>query len=264
MIPVVKTFQKVHGTEQLTVVGDAGMLSAKTIAELMKEKLSYIVGARVANLGTAMIDQLACELGNTDGKTLRLATKQGDLIGEFSLKRFRKDKHEMEKQITRAKELVKKQEPGKRSKFVTVTKEKEKYVLNDTLVEKTKKLLGIKGYYTNLPQATLADAGVIARYHELWHVEQSFRMAKSDLVTRPIFHHKKEAIEAHMLICFMALAVGKYMELETKLSLRRIVDMLRTAADATIIDTVTKQQFVLPPADRTEVRDFLKIFSLSY
>lgn len=245
MIPVLKAFQKTHGNENLTVVADAGMLSTATIAELVKEKLSYIVGARVANLPTVVIDQLSTDLGKIDGKTQRLLTKQGYLIGEFSLKRWRKDTHEMEKQIARAKELVRKQEPGKRSKFVTVTKEKEKYILNDTVVEKTKKLLGIKGYYTNLPPTILSDVEIIARYHDLWHVEQSFRMAKSDLVTRPIFHYKKEAVQAHLLICFMALVVGKYMEITTEISLRRILEILKSVTDAIIVDSLTGQTAVL-------------------
>ena len=65
----------------------------------------------------------------------------------------------------------------------------------------------------------LSNEDVIARYHNLWRVEQSFRMSKSDLETRPIFHHKEDAIRSHMLICFVALIIQKYLELSTNLSL---------------------------------------------
>jgi transposase len=96
-----------------------------------------------------------------------------------------------------------------------VTASEARYELNTALVEKTKKLLGIKGYYTNISLADAPDHAIIVHYGNPWRIEQSFRVAKSDLVARPIFHHKENAIKAHMLICFVALAAGKYLELAT-------------------------------------------------
>ncbi len=61
----------------------------------------------------------------------------------------------------------------------------------------------------------------IDRYHQLWHIEQSFRISRFDLQTRPIYHQKQEVIKAHALICFAALMAEKYLELTTKLSLRK-------------------------------------------
>ena len=48
---------------------------------------------------------------------------------------------------------------------------------------------------------------VIGAYHQLWHIEKSFRMSKHDLQARPIYHHKRESIEAHLAVVFAALAV---------------------------------------------------------
>ena len=264
MIPVIKAFKIDHQVERLTVVADAAMLSQTIIAELIKEGLSYIVGGRVANLSTTVINTITKELGQTNGKTIRLPTKHGDLIGEFSAIRFRKNKYELEKQIAKATALVKKCEPGKRAKFVAVTKEKEGYILNQELIEKTKKLLGIKGYYTNLPAATLSDSAIIAQYHNLWHVEHSFRMTKSDLIARPIFHYKKEAIQAHLLICFTALSIGKYLEIETGISLKRIVEHLQSVTDVSIVDGLTRQTIVLRSELSEEVNDLIRQFGMSY
>ena len=72
----------------------------------------------------------------------------------------------------------------------------------------------------------MSRAEVIAYYHDLWHVEQAFRMSKSDLKARPIFHRTQEAIRAHMLVCFMALMMGKYLEIKTGRSLRQIREEL--------------------------------------
>src|SRR5260370_11380734 len=116
----------------------------------------------------------------------------------------------MEKQITKAEKLLEKKEGLKRTKFLmNKDKKKTEQIINTDLVKKTKLLLGVKGYYTNLTEE--ANKTIIDHYHNLWHVEQAFRISKSDLAMRPIYHFKKQTIEAHILICFMALAVCKYM-----------------------------------------------------
>lgn len=264
MIPVVKAFQKTHGVTTLTVVADAAMLSHANIMELKKHDLSYIVGGRVANLSASVMSAVTEALGQQDGKTIRLPTEHGDLICEFSLKRFRKDAHEMDKQIAKAQILVRKKEPGKRAKFVAIKKERGAYVLNEELIEKTKRLLGVKGYYTNIPTTILTDREVITQYRNLWRVEQSFRMAKTDLVTRPIFHHKEASVKAHLLICMLALAVGKYMELKTGLSLRRIIELIKSVADAVIIDRITGQEIVLRSELSEEVEALVRKCGVSY
>lgn len=97
---------------------------------------------------------------------------------------------------------------GKRAKFVQKSdNHKDALELNEELKIKTEKLLGIKGYVTNLSQETLSDEQVIAYYQELWHVEQAFRMSKTDLQARPSFHYAHDAIKAHVLLCFTALVI---------------------------------------------------------
>lgn len=206
----------------------------------------------------------ARNLGHKDGDAMRFRTGHGDLILAFSAKRYRKDKTEMEKQIAKSKTLVKKGEPGKRAKFIKRTGGRDAYVLNEDLIARATLLLGLKGYYTNIPEARLSDQEIIAHYHDLWHVEQTFRMAKSDIATRPIFHYKEDAVRAHMVICFVALAVGKYMEITTGVSLKRIVDLLWSVTDALIVDRVSQEEFTLRSEPNEGVRILLKKLELSY
>lgn len=264
MIPVIKAFQAAHNVERLTVVADAAMLSQANITELAEAGFSYIVGARMANLPALTIVAIAEDLKQVNGKTLRLSAKHGNLISEFSAIRFRKDQREMEKQIAKAASLVKRKETGKRAKFVAIAKKDGQYILNQGLIEKTKQLLGVKGYYTNLPASALSNNAIISQYHNLWQVEHSFRMAKSDLATRPIFHYKKEAVQAHLLICFVALAIGKYLEIATGLSLKRIVDIIRSVTDASIVDGLTRQTIVLRSELSEEVKKLINKFKMSY
>ena len=72
-------------------------------------------------------------------------------------------------------------------------------------VERARQLAGLKGYVTNIATTTMTGQAVITAYHDLFEVERSFRMAKTDLRARPIFHHTREAIEAHLTIVFAAL-----------------------------------------------------------
>jgi len=75
---------------------------------------------------------------------------------------------------------------------------------------------------------------VIGSYHDLWQVEASFRMSKSDLRARPIFHHTKDAIEAHLTILFAALAISRRLQDQTGMSIKKIVNTLRPLQQDTV------------------------------
>jgi transposase len=77
-------------------------------------------------------------------------------------------------------------------------------------------------------------AAIIAAYHDLWQVEKSFRMSKSDLRARPIFHRRRDAIEAHLTVVFAALAVSRYLQDTTGVSINKLVRTLRTVRSATV------------------------------
>ena len=207
-------------------------LPARTLEKLKEQHLSYIVGGRMASLKLSEMEIVAKaltgqtrdekELAKKDGISTRIETERGLLICDFSFKRYLKEKREMEKQILKARLLLERRTGIKRTKFLkNKDKKKTEQVLNSTLIERTKRLLGIKGYYTNLREKT--DKTIIDHYRNLWHVEQAFRIAKSDLAARPVYHFKRQAIEAHILICFMALSVCKYMELKTKNQPRQLL-----------------------------------------
>jgi len=263
MMPVLEAFAQTHSVKTPTVVADAAMLSHANIEELKKRNLSYIVGARLANASPAVIDKVSEVLAQEDGTTVRVPTQHGDLIASFSQKRYRKHKGDMERQLERGKKLIQKNEPGRRAKFVT-KEGGDAYVLNEALIEKTKRLLGIRGYYTNIPEKQLSNEEVISRYHDLWHVESAFRMAKSDLASRPIFHYTEDAVRAHILICFVALVIGRYAELRAGVSARTLRDLLWSVTDATMMDTATGETFSFRSPVSEDVEMFLQKLDASY
>lgn len=243
LIPVIKDFKKQHKIDTITVVADAAMISSENIKLLSSVSLKYIVGARLANLSLSLIKTISAKLNCSDGMTVRVKTELGDLICEYSLKRFRKDKREMDNYIKKAESLIK--QPGKIKKAKYLKINDQSYQLNKPLIEKNELLLGIKGYYTNLEQSEADDKFIIEHYHNLWQIEHSFRITKSDLQIRPMYHHKKEIIEVHVLLCFMALAICKYMELKTKKSTQAILKQLKSITDARIKNKLNGQEFIL-------------------
>ncbi len=242
MLPVLENFMKEHKDVKPIVVADAAMLSEERLTELRAKNIYYIVGARLVNANLDLVKKAHAVLENKNGACSRFPSLHGDLVCEFSDKRYKKELHDLNKMIKKAEELVAEQSTGKTVTFVKRIS-KEKVELNKPLIEKRKLLLGIKGYCTDIPKESLSNEKVISHYHNLWRVEQSFRMSKSDLETRPIFHRKEMAIRSHVLICFVALIIEKYLELETKLSLRDIRFLIWNITETHIQDRLTKETF---------------------
>lgn len=263
MLPVLEAFADKHNVTIPTVVADAAMLSQANIAALTRRKLSYIVGARLANASPTLIKQVHNALGQKDKSAVRFSTKHGDLVASFSAARYRKNKGDMERQIERGNKLVAKGEPGRRAKFVT-KEGGDRYVLNNVLIEKTKLLLGIRGYYTNIPAKKLSNNQVIVRYHDLWHVEQAFRMVKSDLASRPIFHHREDSVRAHIAVCFVALVIGKYIEIKSGSSLKKVRDLLWAVTDAQLRDKITEATIKLRSPVSSELKELLHKLGVPY
>lgn len=239
IIPVIKAFIDRNGVKDFTVVADAAMISTENVQQLTQNNINYIVGARLGNIPSEVLETIDKNISREDGKSIRIKTGNGYLVCSYSSIRYRKDKYEMEKQIEKAKQVIAKPSKSKKVKF-TQTKD-QGIELNEALIEKTQKLLGIKGYYTNLDTSVADDKTIIERYHELYKIEQAFRISKNDLQTRPIFHFKEQPIKLHILVCFMALAISKHIELKTGVSIRKFIDESKKVVDGEVLNHITQK-----------------------
>jgi hypothetical protein len=118
LIPVIESFIKKHQVKNFTVVADAAMISSDNVQALKKAGIHYIVGARLGNLPDETFKRMDQQLLRQDGQLSRLGTDNGFLIGSFSQTRFRKDKHEMDKQIARANVLIQQPSKNRKTKFI--------------------------------------------------------------------------------------------------------------------------------------------------
>ena len=126
-------------------------------------------------------------------------------------------------------------------------------------------MVGLKGYVTNIPAHLMPASEVIGSYHELWNVEQSFRMSKTDLRARPMFHRTRDAIEAHLTIVFTALAVSREVQARTGLAIRNVIRQLRPLRSATLaINGITQTYAPAIPADQQAILDALHDSKLTH
>lgn len=255
IIPVVRRFIEKNEVKNFTIVADAAMISSQNVKLLTQNNINYIVGARLGNVSTDLLRIIDQKIIREDGKNIRIKTENGSLICSYSSIRYRKDKYEMEKQIEKAKLVV--EQPSKSKKLKFTQTDGAKISLNKALIEKNKKLLGIKGYYTNLDETIASNTTIIERYHELYKVEQAFRMSKSDLQTRPIFHFKEEPIKLHILICFVALVIAKHIELKTGVSIRKFIDESKKIVDGEILNHITNKIVTVNAESTPKMKDLL-------
>jgi len=229
ILPVLEEFQRRHHLEKVTVVADAAMLSRTNLESLADSGYHFIVGSRLTKIPYD-IAQFQKQGNLADNQIID--TKKGDyrIIYQYREKRARLDIKNIEVQVTKAKRMVNGVTPVKRNRFVSL--ESERKVLNQDLIDKAYALAGIKGYVTNLK---LPPQEIINAYNQLFEVEASFRMAKSDLKARPIFHRKRDAIEAHLTVVFASLAISRRIEKLTGVSIKRIVKTLHPIRSGTIV-----------------------------
>ncbi len=233
-------------TGDLVIVADAGMLSEKNINFLETEKLNYIVGARFKGLSEKikkpifLHDFIKIPFFDTIYK-IKIETgevRDKRLIIDYSEKRAKKDSYNREKLIKKLEEKIKsKKSLIRKSKYLILKSQGTIAGVDTQKVELDKRHDGLKGYWTNLITET-KPLEVIDQYHNLWKVEKAFRMSKSDLQERPIFHHKKTRINGHLLICFCSLLVMKEVERilkPTEISIIKTIQILGKVGEGKII-----------------------------
>lgn len=234
LIPVLTAFQARHGVTAMVVVADAGMLSAGNLNELEDAGFSFIVGSRLVKAPYDLAEHFERH-GNyfTDGQVLESSRVMGTgkaartrrVVYQWRFKRQKHDDRAINAMITKAEKIAAGTVPLRKARFLKVsgaTKE-----LDQATIDRARQLAGLKGYVTNLTVEQMPGQAVIDAYHDLWQVERSFRMAKSDLRARPVFHHQREAIEAHLTIVFAALAVARHLQNTTGVTIKKLVQTLR-------------------------------------
>jgi transposase len=236
MLPVINAFKAAHRLTDVTVVADAGMISEANQTAMQAAGLSFILGTRIPFVPDVVREwrDKHPDEAIPDGLVLTQpwpATSSEKARGipdrvvhyQYRYDRARRTLRGIDEQVAKAERAVDGKAPVKRNRYIQLTGATK--TVNRNLETKTRTLAGWKGYTTNLTKAT--PQFVIDAYHQLWHIEKSFRMSKHDLQARPIYHHMRESIEAHLTIVFAAMAVSHWIERQTGWSIKKFVRTAR-------------------------------------
>lgn len=246
MLPVVTEVVRRYKLEDFIVVADSGLMNSDNVAELEANGYKYIIGAKIKTecnkikewiLRQPKIDCQMVEYDKGDGKRL--------LVG-YTDDRARKDAYNREKGLRRLEKAYRrgtltKENINKRgyNKFLAMEGDVKVSIDYDKL-ETDAKWDGQKGYLTN---TDIPASQVYVAYHNLWHVEQAFRISKSKIEIRPMFHFTRRRIEAHICICFVALKVYKELERLMKLAgINMSVDKVLALAQSIVTIQITLPQ----------------------
>jgi transposase len=236
LLPVIEQFKKQYSLEKLVIVADAGLLSKKNIDLLITEGYEFILGGRIKNESESIKKKIkSLALDNGESSIVVLPNKL-KLVISYSDKRAKKDKFNRTRGLNKLEKSLKsgkltKQQVNNRgyNKYLALEGEL-KVTIDYEKFEADAAWDGLKGFVTN---SSLSKEAVIDNYRHLWLIEKAFRISKTDLKVRPIFHRLKRRIEGHICIAFYAYKIYKELErqLEEKaidLSPEKTIEILKT------------------------------------
>ncbi len=272
MLPVIEKFKQKYQLENIVVVADAGLLSNENVKILIQQKYQFILGARIKNENHLLQNQITtAEWKN--GQT-RAYTK-GDnekLIVSYADTRAKKDKYNREKGIKRLEKLIR---TGKLTKQQINNRGYNKYLKLDGEIQikidyekfnTDRKWDGLKGYLTN---SNLPVDVIINHYKQLWHIEKAFRISKTDLKIRPIYHRLKHRIQAHLIIAFCSYKVYKELERQLKikqaeLSTTKAIAIMQSIYTIGTVLPLSRKYTQLIWAKTEEQKNLLKLFDVKF
>jgi transposase len=233
LLPVLDEIKKRYNIDKIVLVADAALMNKINLDALNERGIQYIISARIRgakkHIKEEIFDEKSyCSVNKTldEDSLLKEETKakvikidnKNILIAYHSTMRARKDAHDREKDLERIEKYLR--STGK-NKLTSCLRKTYVKIKNGAAVEidfnklaNEKKYDGYFGLQTNIENANPLD--ILSSYHGLWQVEQTFRIAKTSLEIRPIFHYNQHRIKAHFIICYMALTLVRYIEFNLK------------------------------------------------
>lgn len=272
MLPVIEAFKKRYQLEKLIIVADSGLLSKDNLEKLQQQGHEFIIGARIKKEAKKIQDKIL-NLKLKDGKSVVLKKEKPlRLIITYASARARKDAHNRERGLKRLENNLGKGKLTKKhinnrgyNKFLTMEGEVE-VKIDYEKVKAESKWDGLKGYITN---TSLKKEQVIESYQQLWQIEKAFRISKTDLKIRPVYHRLKSRIEAHICIAFCSYKLYKELERQIQvkklnLSPEKVLDILKAIYGLKLNLPQSKKPFTMLLAKEDEQIRLLEAFNIPF
>lgn len=267
MLPIINQFREKYNLGKLIVVADSGLLSTENINHLKINGYEFIIGARIKNESRVIKEKIkALKLRNGGSKIIEKDDLK--LIITFSDDRAKKDRYNREKGIKRLEKSIK---AGKLTKTSINNRGYNKFLemdgqidlkINQDKIKEDEKWDGLKGYITN---SNLKTEEILANYRQLWMIEKAFRIAKTDLKIRPVYHYKKRRIEAHICLNFVAYKLYKELERQlkdkkSKMSPEKVIEIIQSIYEIEVTTPKTKEKIRKTILLNEEQKQISKLF----
>ena len=250
LMPVLDSLKNNYGLDRVIVVADKGINTGENIAYNILHKNGYIYSQTVRRANADLKDYVLSDEGyeessdgfkiksrivttriwveNTRGKRVQVPIEQKQVVF-YSPDYAKRARYEREKAIEKAKKLIRNNKNGK-----LPTKGAQKYILSIPYDKKTGEIYELSdnhfvdlkkiseeekydGYYAIVTsELKMPNHEILDAYRNLWKIEETFKITKSALKTRPVYLSKKDHIEAHFLTCFVSLLLLRLLQIGTK------------------------------------------------
>lgn len=281
LIPVITALQSRYRLEKIVFVADRGLFSEENLGFLEAQNLTYVVGARIKNLPAGLTKEIKekdsyqpIDLNDSSNddvvKVKEFQHKGRRLVVSLSERRARKDQEDRELAMKKLRKKLGRSDDvnafiGHSKKYLTQEGAASLTIDEDKILA-AKSFDGLAGIITNAkdPIATL-----LAHYHGLWQIEETFRISKHDLKIRPIYHWKPERIKAHLAIAFAALmcirhlahrCAHQYQKLSPEVIRRELIHVQVSVLQ----HQKTKQRYALPSTIGAHAEKLYKLVGKPY
>jgi transposase len=272
MLPVLQSFKHRYGLQRLIIIADAGLLSNANIQQLLDGGYEFVLAARIKN-ETQVIKNKILELHLGDGQSAVIEKSAGlKLIVSYASARAAKDEHnrmrglqKLERQLSSGK--LNKQHLNNRGYNKYLKLEGEVHISIDyDKYSRDAVWDGLKAYLHN---TTMSNERVIEQYKNLWHIEKAFRISKTDLKVRPVYHRLKRRIQSHLNIAFCSYKLFKELErqLKTKklsITPEKAIEILKSIYSVNTILPASKKETAIIIVKTKEQQDLLDAFNIVY
>jgi transposase len=268
LVSAMQSWKKQYPNNQFVLVADSGLLNNINLTYLEKKEIDYIVCSRIKSLPKKDKEKiLSSKAMHEDGKDyyMDLDFQERRLIISYKESRANKDKHDREKAVDRLQTKLKtSKNPASLisnygyKKYITVDSN-SRINLNEEKIVEDSRWDGLHGLITNLKDYSAHE--IYNRYRGLWQIEDAFRINKSDLKIRPVFHWTPRRVTAHIAISYMAYSCYKFVEFKVNEQLKqpmshRNIKSTLLSVEATIFeDERTQNKFFMPSRISDDARN---------
>lgn len=264
--PMISETARNYSLGRIIVVADKGVISSDNIWYTLSARNGYVFSYSVRKSDKAFKDYVLDQDGyrwnkdktfkiksRLEPRTIKVTSSRGGKICKqveekqvivYSDKYAEKARHDREQAVQKAKDLIKNPSRYDRAASYGAAKYIKNLVFDkDTgeVMEDAKNLLVFDeeklkdeavydGYYAIVTsEIDMGDNEILDIYHGLWEIEETFKITKSTLETRPVYVSLKDHIEAHFLTCFIALVLVRLLEfkLDGKFTTEEIISNLK-------------------------------------